>query len=494
MTLNEPATMALPAGGPGTIYARRRWWALAVLALVQFMILMDITVVNVALPSIQHALVFSATGLAWVVNGYTLTAGGLLLLGGRLADLFSRRRQFVIGVVLFAAASLAAGLARNPAMLVSARFAQGAGEAIASPAALSLLALLFTDRAERTRALTIWGALAGLGGTIGVVLSGVITDLLSWRWIFFINLPIALLALVFLPRVVAADPPGSGARSALGRLDLPGAILVTSGLVAVVDGLLAAGTHSWGDIHVLLPIAAGVLLLTGFVAVEARVRHPLAPLSFFRNRTRVSSNLAQVLFGGAFTAMYFLLTLYMQDVRGYSPLRAGLAYVPLGFALVAGVGVTNALLGRLGAKIMSSVGFVVAAGGLALLSGIGPGTGYLAHILPGTLVFGLGAGVTFPALQNAALDGADELDAGLASGVYSTFQQIGSSLGLAVLVSLATTRLAHAIHTGTALSVATTDAYALAFTVAAAVLAAGAVAVALAMPRPGRLAPHAADQ
>jgi MFS family permease len=395
MTLNEPATMALPAGGPGTIYARRRWWALAVLALVQFMILMDITVVNVALPSIQHALVFSATGLAWVVNGYTLTAGGLLLLGGRLADLFSRRRQFVIGVVLFAAASLAAGLARNPAMLVSARFAQGAGEAIASPAALSLLALLFTDRAERTRALTIWGALAGLGGTIGVVLSGVITDLLSWRWIFFINLPIALLALVFLPRVVAADPPGSGARSALGRLDLPGAILVTSGLVAVVDGLLAAGTHSWGDIHVLLPIAAGVLLLTGFVAVEARVRHPLAPLSFFRNRT---------------------------------------------------------------------------------------------------LVFGLGAGVTFPALQNAALDGADELDAGLASGVYSTFQQIGSSLGLAVLVSLATTRLAHAIHTGTALSVATTDAYALAFTVAAAVLAAGAVAVALAMPRPGHLAPHAADQ
>ena len=308
------------------------------------------------------------------------------------------------------------------------------------------------------------------------------------------NLPIALLALVFLPRVVAADPPRHGARSALGRLDLPGAILVTSGLVAVVDGLLAVGTHSWGDIHVLLPIAAGVLLLTGFVAVEARVKNPLAPLTFFRNRTRVSSNLAQLLFGGAFTAMYFLLTLYMQDVRGFSPLRAGLAYVPLGFALVAGVGVTNALLGRLGAKIMTSAGFAVAAIGLLLLSGIGPGTGYLAHLLPGMLVFGVGAGVTFPALQNAALDGADELDAGLASGVYSTFQQIGSSLGLAVLVSLATTRLAHAIRTGTAPLVATTDAYALTFTVAAAVLAAGAVAVALAMPRPVHLAPHAADQ
>jgi Na+/melibiose symporter-like transporter len=262
---------------------------------------------------------------------------------------------------------------------------------------------------------------------------------------------------------------------------------VTSGLVAVVYGLLAAGTHSWDDMHVLLPIAAGVVLLTGFVVVEAGVGHPLAPLSFFRNRTRVSSNLAQVLFGGAFTAMYFLLTLYMQDVRGYSPLRAGLAYVPLGFALVSGVGVTNTLLGRLGAKIMTTVGFVVAAGGLLMLSGIGPGTGYLAHILPGILVFGVGAGASFPALQNAALDGADELDAGLASGVYSTFQQIGSSLGLAVLVTLATTRLRDAIHSGTAPSVATTNAYGLTFTVAAAVLIAGAVAVALAMPSPGHL-------
>jgi len=428
-------------------YTQRRWCALAVLGLVQFMILMDITVVNVALPSIQHALGFTATGLAWVVNGYTLTAGGLLLLGGRLSDLFSRRRQFFIGVVVFAAASLTAGLAHSATLLVAARFVQGAGEALASPAALSLITLLFTDRAERTKALTIWGALAGLGGTIGVVLSGVITDELSWRWIFFINLPIAVLALVLLPRVVPADPPRSGARSALGRLDLPGASLATSGLVAVVYGLLAVGTHAWGDVHVLLPIAAGLLLLTGFVAVEARAEHPLAPLAFFRNRTRVTSNLAQVLFGGSFTAMYFLLTLYMQNVQNYSPLRAGLAYVPLGFALVSGVGVTNALLGRLGAKIMTASGFVVAAGGLLLLSGIGPHTGYLAHILPGMLVFGAGAGISFPALQNAALDGADELDAGLASGVYSTFQQIGSSLGLAVLVTLATTHLRHAIHT-----------------------------------------------
>lgn len=484
MTVSDPTTEAPPSIDRRAIYTRRRWWALAVLGLVQFMILMDITVVNVALPSIQHALRFSGTGLAWVVNGYTLTAGGLLLLGGRLADLFSRRLQFAIGVVLFAAASLTAGLAQTSALLVSARFAQGAGEALASPAVLSLIALLFTDRAERTRALTIWGALAGLGGTIGVVLSGVITDVLSWRWIFFINLPIAVLALVLLPRVIPSDPPRSGARSALGRLDLPGAILVTSGLVAVVYGLLAVGTHSWGDVHVLLPIAAGLVLLAGFVTLEARVEHPLAPLSFFRNRTRVTSNLAQVLFGGAFTAMYFLLTLYMQDIRDYSPLRAGLAYVPLGFALVFGVGVTNALLERVGAKIMTAAGFAGAAGGLLLLSGIGPGTGYLPHVLPGMLVFGVGAGISFPALQNAALDGADELDAGLASGVYSTFQQIGSSLGLAVLVTIATTHLRHAIRTGTAASTATTDAYGLTFTIAAAVLAAGAAALALAMPRP----------
>jgi MFS family permease len=280
----------------------------------------------------------------------------------------------------------------------------------------------------------------------------------------------------------------------LRRLDLPGALLATSGLAALVYGLLAVGSHSWGDIHVLAPIAAGALLLTGFMIVEAVVKNPLAPLGFFRNRTRVSSNVAQLLFGGSFTAMYFLLTLYMQDVRGYSPLRAGLAYVPLGFALVAGVGITNALLGRFGAKTLTSAGFVIAAGGLLLLSGIGPATGYLAHILPGMLVFGVGAGVVFPALQNAALDGADELDAGLASGVYSTFQQIGSSLGLAVLVSFAITRLRHAINTGTAPIVATTDAYALTFTVAAAILTAGAIIVALAMPRPEHLSTEPANQ
>jgi EmrB/QacA subfamily drug resistance transporter len=487
MTLSKAAPGTPPAEDVTATYTRRRWWALAVLGLVQFMILMDITVVNVALPSIQHALGFSASGLAWVVNGYTLTAGGLLLLGGRLSDLFSRRRQFIIGVVVFATASLTAGLAHSPALLVAARFAQGAGEALASPAALSLIALLFTDRAERTKALTIWGALAGLGGTIGVVLSGVITDELSWRWIFFINLPIAVVALVLLPRVVPPDPTSRGTRSVVGRLDLPGAVLATSGLVAVVYGLLAVGTHTWGDIHVLLPIAAGLVLLTGFVVVEAGTQQPLAPLSFFRNRTRVTSNLAQVLFGGAFTAMYFLLTLYMQDVRDYSPLRAGLAYVPLGFALVSGVGVTNTLLGRLGARVMTAAGFVVAAVGLLLLSGIGPHSGYLAHILPGILVFGVGAGISFPALQNAALDGADELDAGLASGVYSTFQQIGSSLGLAVLVTLATTHLRHAIHTGTAPAIATSDAYSLTFAIAAAALAVGAAVVAVAMPRTGTL-------
>jgi EmrB/QacA subfamily drug resistance transporter len=494
MMTDDAPTETHTAPGAGAAYAARRWRALAVLGLVQFMILMDITVVNVALPSIQHSLGFSATGLAWVVNGYTLTAGGLLLLGGRLSDLFSRRRQFVIGVVLFGTASLTAGLAQSSSLLIAARFAQGAGEAIASPAALSLLALLFTDRAERTKALTIWGALGGLGGTIGVVLSGVITDLLSWRWIFFINLPIAVAALILLPRVVAADPPRSHTTSSLSRLDLPGALLATSGLVAIVYGLLAVGSHSWGDVHVLAPIAAGALLLTGFVVVEALVKNPLAPLRFFRNRTRVSSNLAQILFGGSFTAMYFLLTLYMQDIRGYSPLRAGLAYVPLGFALLAGVGITNALLGRIGPKAMTSAGFVAAAGGLLLLSTIGPDTGYLAHVLPGMLVFGIGAGVTFPALQNAALDGADELDAGLASGVYSTFQQIGSSLGLAVLVSFAITRLRHGINTGTNPVVATTDAYALTFTVAAAVLAVGAVTVAIAMPRPARSTPDAADR
>src|SRR2546426_8647234 len=255
----------------------RRWKALALLALVQFMIVIDITVVNVALPSIQKALHFSGGGLAWIVDGYALMAGGLLLLGGRLGDLLGRRRLFLIGTAVFAIASFTSGAAQNQTMLVMSRFAQGAGEALASPAALALVVLLFTDARERTRALGVWGGLAGLGATVGVILAGIIINFISWRWIFFINVPIAAIAIALLPRLVDE----SRAESASRRIDVPGAVLVTGGVLALVDGFLAASRHSWGSPNVVGPLVIGVAALLAMVVVESRTRDPLIPITFF---------------------------------------------------------------------------------------------------------------------------------------------------------------------------------------------------------------------
>src|SRR5438094_5337470 len=275
-------------GGDGLGVDPRRWKALFVLALVQFMIIIDITVVNVALPSIQRALGFSGGGLAWVVDGYALMAGGLLLFGGRVGDLFGRRRLFLIGATVFGIASFTSGAAQNQLMLITSRFAQGAGEALASPAALALVVLLFTEAKERTRALGIWSGLAGLGGTAGVLISGVIVNFISWRWIFFVNVPIAIVAIALVPGLVSE----SRAETASRRVDLPGAVLVTGGVLALIDGFLAASRHPWGSAPVVLPLALGIAALLALVAVESRTRDPLIPMTFFSNRTRVSANLA----------------------------------------------------------------------------------------------------------------------------------------------------------------------------------------------------------
>ncbi|HSY15657.1 MAG TPA: MFS transporter [Jatrophihabitantaceae bacterium] len=298
----------------GTTPDPRRWKALGVLGLIQFMLVLDVTVVNVALPRIQHDLKFSESGLAWVVSGYVLMAGGLLLLGGRMADILGRRRLFLVGVGLFALASATCGAAVDPGMLVASRFIQGAGEAMAAPASLGLIALLFPDPRERMKALGLWGGIAGLGGTSGTVISGVLVDLASWRWIFFINLPVALFALVMVPRLVSESRMVREA----GRPDYAGALTGTGGLIGVVDGLLEAATHPWGSVQVLLPLLGGFVLLGLMAWIEAHSASPLVPLEFFKNRTRVVTNCATLFFSSSFFSYFFLLTLFEQQVLGYS--------------------------------------------------------------------------------------------------------------------------------------------------------------------------------
>ena len=456
----------------------RRWRALGVLALVQFMLVLDTTVVNVALPSIQRDLHFSASGLAWVVNGYTLMAGGFLILGGRVADMLGRRRLFMIGLALFAVASATSGLAQDSTMLVVSRFAQGLGEAIAGPAALSLAVLMFSDPRERARAVGLWGGLAGLGGTVGVVLSGVITTYLSWRWVFLINVPIAAAVLLVAPRLVSDSR--SDKKS---RIDVVGALLITAGLSLIVDGLLSAADHAWGSTTVLIPLVGGTALVAAFVVSQAIIRDPLVPLRFFRNRTRVTANIATICFTASFISMFYVMTLYMQDIGHYSALKTGLAYLPFGGALLLGIGLSTQLMPRIGVKVGLAIAFLISAVGFLLLGQITVQVDYTAHILPGLLLVALGNGFGLPGLQNAALYEVDSTDAGLASGVQNTFLQIGGSLGLSVLVSLGLRHATSKIAEGATLVVGTTDGYALALRIAAGFAIAAAVTVAIAFQR-----------
>lgn len=474
MSVSEVSESAAGPGSAGAAPNPRRWRALSVLALVQFMLVLDTTVVNVALPSIQHSLGFSPSGLAWVVNGYTLMAGGFLILSGRAADLFGRRRLFMAGVAVFAIASAVSGLAQSPGMLVGARFAQGLGEAIAAPAALSLAVLLFTDPKERARAVGAWGGIAGLGGTLGVVIGGIITSELSWRWVFLVNLPIALAVLIMVPRLVPESRVSDHR-----RLDIPGAVLITASLTLIVDGLLSASTHAWGASGVLIPLVIGALLLAAFVVTQLRFREPLIPLSFFGDRTRISANLVTVVGVAAFIGMFFSLTLYMQDVLHYSALKTGLAYLPFGIALLAGVVTSIQVLPRVGVKNGLIFAYTVGPIGLFLLSRITVHSDYLGDLLPGMLLMAFGQGIAFPALTNAALHRVGPADAGLASGVQNTFLQLGGSLGLSVLVTFGLRHTTSRIAEGATRLVGATDGYALSLRIAAGVMLAGAFMVAL---------------
>ncbi len=451
----------------------RRWKALGVLGLIQFMLVLDITVVNVALPRIQHDLGFSQSGLAWVVNGYVLMAGGLLLLGGRLADILGRRRLFLLGVGVFAIASATCGAAADPGMLVASRFLQGAGEAMAAPASLGLIALLFPDPHERMKALGLWGGIAGLGGTSGTVISGALVDLASWRWIFFVNLPVALFALVTVPRLVSESRMVREAK----RPDYAGAITGTGGLIAVVDGLLQAATHPWGDWQVLLPLLGGLGLLALMVRIEAVSDAPLIPLDFFKNRTRVVTNFVTLFFSSAFFSYFFLLTLFEQQILGYSPLKGGLSYLPFGLTIGAGIGLGTGLMPRIGVKPLLAAGFFGCAIGLFLTSSIDVNSTYAGNVLPGMMVLGLASGISFPAIGNASLHEVTGQDSSLASGVQSAMQQVGGALGLSCLVTLGLRHAAGQIRHGTLPDVAATHGYVLAFRIGAVLCLIGGVLV-----------------
>ncbi len=474
----------------------RRWKALAVLALVQFMLILDVTVVNVALPNIQKDLHFGPTGLAWVVDGYVLMAGGLLLLGGRLSDIFGRKRLFLIGVAVFGVSSITCGLAQDPAMLVASRFIQGTGEAMAAPAALGLVALLFTDPRERTKALGIWGGIAGLGGTLGSVISGVIVDISpgSWRWIFLINIPVAAFALLVLPGLVnesRAEKRATDPGAAAPRPDILGALTATFGLIALVYGILRGGQTSWGSAIVVCSLLVGVALLTAFVLIERGTPDPLVPPRFFHNRTRVATNGVTIFFSSGFFAYFYLQTLFLQQVLGWSPLKAGLCYLPFGVSISVAIGIGTGLLPRVGVKRLLLVGFALCAVALALLTRLTVHSTYVSDILPSMVLLAVGAGLSFPAITNAALYQVSGQDASLASGVQSAVQQIGGALGIAVFTTIALSYV-HSSPASPAHAVQVTNGYTAGFGWAAVVMAVGVVVIALAVEK-FKVAPQDAE-
>ena len=418
---------------------RRRWLVLATLALVQFVIVTDTTIVNVALPSIGADIGLGTAGIAWVVNAYLLAAGGLLLLGGRLADLLGRRRMFLAGATLFGAASVGCALAPTAGVLVAARAVQGVGEALAAPAALSILALIFPEPADRARALGIWGGLAGLGATLGVTLSGLLVTGWGWRAIFWINVPFVVAALFCLPLLLQSSP-GAGSTEAgnrpgrvePARVDWIGPVTLTAGMVALVQGLIAAQRADVDSPAVWALVLVGAALLAGFALVERRHPEPLVPLRFFANKTRLVANLLSVLVVGPMASMFLLLTLYQQQVLGRSALQTGLAYLPFCVSFVAAVFASVGLMHRIGIIQTTVAAFGVAAGGMLLLLRIDPAGSFWGQVLPASLVLAVGFGLVMPPLQSAAMHGLSELNAGLGAGVQTAGQSLGTALGVAL--------------------------------------------------------------
>jgi EmrB/QacA subfamily drug resistance transporter len=442
----------------------KRWKALAVLGIAYLMVVLDVSIVNVALPSIQTDLNFSPENLQWVISGYALTFGGLLLLGGRIGDLLGRRKLFMIGLGLFALTSLVAALSVSSGMLIAARLLQGAAGAILSPSVFSIVSVTFEEGAERNKALGILGGIAGSGAAIGVLAGGVLTEYAGWEWIFLVNVPIGIATLFFVPRYVRE----SRATNLTRHFDAAGATTVTAGLMFLVYGLTQSTNNGWTSGRTIGALSAAAVLIATFVFVEARSRSPLVPLSFFRKRTPTGANIIGFGLGTMIFGVFFMLSLYMQQVLGYSAMQTGVGYLAVALTAVVAAGASQALVTRLGVKPVLISGMVLLGLGLAFFSQVSVGGSYVGDLLPGFLLIGVGMGFSFVPISIAALAGITSTEAGLASGLINTSQQIGGALGIAILATVSTTRTDDLLAKGTERAAALTGGFSIAFWVAAA--------------------------
>ena len=449
----------------------RKWLALALLAAVQFMVILDIAIVNVALPSIQLDLGFSQENLQWVISAYALVFGGFLLLGGRAADLLGRRRIFLAGVIVFTVSSLLAGLAWSEASLIAARAFQGLGAAIITPAALSILSVTFVEGRERNIALGVWGAVGGFGAAAGVLMGGILTDGLSWEWIFFVNIPVGVVAFVLAPILL-----GESRDVRVKTYDVPGAVLVTGGLSLLVYAITEAGQDGWLAGPTIGFFATAVALLAGFVGWELRHPEPLMRFGILRIRTVSGANVAAVILGTATFSMFLMLTLYMQQVLGYSAMRTGVASLAVAGTAILWSAVAAQLVTRLGVKPVLVVGMTMLTAGLGYFTQVSVGGSYLGDLLPGFLLIGVGLGFSFVPISIAALAGIQPAEAGLASGLLNTSQQIGGALGIAALSTIATSQTSDAVAAGTELPVALVDGFTTAFLAGVVIAAMGILA------------------
>lgn len=422
---------ARPAG-PQNAASRRLTIALAVISASQLMVVLDATIVTVALPSIRTALHFSPVNLEWTISAYTLVFGGFLLLGGRLGDVFGRRRVFVAGLVIFTLASFAGGLATTSAWLVTCRAVQGLGGAITAPTALALIGETFPEGPSRTRAMGIYAAMSGAGGAVGLLLGGILTSAISWRWVFFVNVPIGVLVAIVAPRVLARSAGDAGA-----RLDIPGSVAATAGMTALVYGLVRAPVDGWANSVTYAAFAAALLLLISFVVIEARSDHPTLPFGLFRDRNRSASYTVMFVLAGGIFAVFFFLTLYLQTTQGYSPLKAGLAFLPFSIGIAATSQIVAKLMRRLPPKIFVTAGPLLGSLGLFWLSRLDDHSGYVTGVLGPIMVIAIGLGLTFVPLVLGVTSGVQPDELGVASAVLNTAQQVGGTLGLAILVTIA---------------------------------------------------------
>jgi EmrB/QacA subfamily drug resistance transporter len=452
-------------------YSDKRWLALILLCSAQFVVVLDASIVNVALPTIGKALDFSQENLPWVVNAYVLTFGGFLLLGGRTADLVGRRKVFMAGLLLVAVASLAAGFAATEGQLIVARAAQGLGAAIISPAALSIVTTTFSDGAERNKALGVWGAVAGSGGAAGVLLGGILTDGLGWEWVLWVNVPVSLIAFVLSPRLLAETRMEGEKRV----FDVAGAVTVTAALSILVYALVDANGVGWGSTRTIGLIVVSLVLMAAFVAIELRASKPLVPFSIFRIRTLTGANVVGLLVGASLFSMFFFISLYMQQVLGYSAIHAGLSYLPLALVIMASAGIASQLVTKLGYKPVLAVGLLFIVIGLGWFSRVSVGGSFTTDILGPSLFAAAGLGFAFVTTTIAAVSGVDENEAGLASGLINTSQQVGGALGLAVLSAVAISATSSAASSGSDHLSALTEGFQHAFLGGAAIAALGFV-------------------